>query len=57
MLKILAHPDLSHELVLVAVHAGQLANVSEYVLKTVSQLEGVHVVQTVLYVRIDDQFR
>lgn len=32
MLQILAHPDLSHQLVFVPIHASQLAHVSEDVL-------------------------
>lgn len=39
MLQIFAHPDLSHELVLVAVHAGQLTNMSEDVLQPIRQLQ------------------
>lgn len=55
MLQILAHPDLPHELVLVSVHAGELADVREDVLQPVSQLERVHVVQAVLDVRVHYQ--
>ena len=44
-LQVLAHADLAHELVLVAVHAGQLADVREGVLQPVRQLERVHVAQ------------
>ena len=39
MLQIFAHPDLSHQLVLVAVHACQLTNMSEDVLQSISQLQ------------------
>lgn len=39
MLQIFAHPDLSHQLVLVAVHASQLTNMSEDVLQPISQLQ------------------
>ena len=45
----LAHAHLAHELVLVAVHAGQLAHVTEYVLEAISQLEGIHVAQAELH--------
>ena len=55
MFKVLAHSDLFHQLVLVSVHSCQLAHVSEDVLKTIRQLERIHVVQTVLDVRIHDQ--
>jgi len=36
MFQVLAHPDLSHELVLVAVHARQLTDVSKHILETIS---------------------
>ena len=39
MLQIFAHPDLSHQLVLVAVHACQLTNMSKDVLQSISQLQ------------------
>lgn len=39
MLQIFAHPDLSHQLVLVAVHACQLTHMSEDVLQTIRQLK------------------
>ena len=48
VLEILAHPDLFHQLVLVTVHARQLADVGKDVLKTVGKLESVNIVQTVL---------
>ena len=38
MLEILAHADLPHQLVLVAVHARELAHVSKDVLQTISKL-------------------
>ena len=47
-LQVLAHADLAHELVLVAVHAGQLPDVREGVLQPVRQLERVHVAQAEL---------
>jgi hypothetical protein len=56
MFKIFAHSDLSHQLVLVTVHASQLTNVSKNVLKTVSQLESVDVVETILDMGVDNQF-
>ena len=55
VLEVLAHPHLSHQLVLVAVHAGELTHVRERVLQSVSQLEGVNVAQPVLDVGVDDQ--
>ncbi len=48
MLEIFAHPDLLHQLVLVAVHASQLAHMREDVLNAVSELECVNIVQTIL---------
>lgn len=56
MLQIFAHSNLSHQFVFVAIHARQLANMSENILQTIGQLKCVHVVQTILNVRIDDQF-
>lgn len=55
MLEILAHADLPHQLVLVAIHARQLAHMGEDILQAVGQLEGVHVVQSVLHVGVDDE--
>ena len=46
--EILTHSDLLHQLVLVTVHARQLAHVGEDVLKAVGKLERVDVVQAVL---------
>lgn len=39
MLEIFAHSDLSHQLVLVAVHSSQLTNVGKDVLQSISQLQ------------------
>jgi len=49
MLQIFTHPNLPHQLVLISVHSSQLSDVSEYILKTIRQLEGVNVVQAILY--------
>lgn len=38
MFEIFAHSDLSHQLVLVAVHSRQLTNVGKDVLQSISQL-------------------
>lgn len=38
MLEIFAHSDLSHQLVLVAVHSRQLTNMGKDVLQSISQL-------------------
>jgi hypothetical protein len=55
MLEILAHTDLPHELVLVSVHSRELTDVSEGELKSVGELEGVDVAESVLDVRVDDE--
>jgi len=39
MLEILTHANLSHQFVLVAIHASQLADMCKYVLKSVGQLQ------------------
>lgn len=39
MLQVLAHSDLSHQLVLVPVHASQLTHVSKDVLQSICQLQ------------------
>jgi hypothetical protein len=57
MLEILAGANLVHQLVLVSVHAGQLANMVESVQDTVGQLEGVNIAETVLHLSIDNQLR
>ena len=55
MLQVLAHSHLTHELVLVPVHARERADVGEDVLDGVGELEGVDVAETVLDVRVDDE--
>ena len=57
MFQVLAHPDLFHQLVLVPIHPGQLSNMSENILQSIGQLEGIHIIQTVLNMRIHNQFR
>ena len=56
MLEVLAHANLPHQLVLVAIHPCQLADVSKGVLQTVSQLECIHVTKAILDVRVNYQF-
>jgi len=41
VLQIFAHPDLSHQLVLVTIHPGQLADMGEDVLETVGKLKNM----------------
>ena len=40
MLEILAHSNLSHQLVLVAIHTRKLPDVCKNILKAISQLQG-----------------
>ncbi|RNA42796.1 hypothetical protein BpHYR1_029175 [Brachionus plicatilis] len=54
--EVLAHSYLFHQLVLVSVHAGQLAHVGEYVLEAVGQLKRVHIAEPVLDVRVVEIF-
>ena len=42
VLDVFAHPDLSHELVLVSVHSSQLTNMGEDVLQAISKLKYTH---------------
>lgn len=56
MLEVLAHTNLPHQLVLVAIHPCQLANVSKGVLQAVSQLKCIHVTKAILDVRVNYQF-
>mmetsp|Transcript_39887 Transcript_39887/g.113149 ORF Transcript_39887/g.113149 Transcript_39887/m.113149 type:complete len:527 (-) Transcript_39887:833-2413(-) len=55
VLQVLAHANLPHEAVLVAVHAGELAHMAECVLQTVRELEGIHVTQAELDVAVNHQ--
>jgi hypothetical protein len=57
MFQIFTHSNLSHKLVLVSIHSSKLANVSEGELKSISELERVNVSESILNVRIDDEFR
>lgn len=45
MLQVFAHPDLSHQLVLVAVHACQLTHVGKDVLQAVRQLQNRNILE------------
>ena len=51
----LAHADLPHQLVLVAVHAGELPHVCKGVLQPVRQLEGIHIAQPELHIGVHYQ--
>lgn len=55
MLQILAHPNLTHKLILVPVHAGQGTDMSEDILQSIGQLEGVDVPKAELDVSVHDQ--
>lgn len=39
MFQVLAHPDLPHQLVLVAIHTSQLANMGKDILQSICQLQ------------------
>ena len=52
VLEILAHSNLLHQLVLVSVHSSQLPEMTEDVVKTISELEGVEVSKSILHVRV-----
>ena len=53
VLEVLAHANLTHKAVLVAVHASELTHMRESVLQTIGQLERIHVAEAVLHHRID----
>ncbi len=55
MLEVLAESDLPHELVLVAIHASQLAHMSKGVLQAISKLVSIHIAQPVLDMRVHHQ--
>jgi hypothetical protein len=57
VLQVFRHSDLSHELVLVTVHARQGANVRKGILKSVRELEGVNIAKAVLDMGINDKLR
>ena len=56
MLEVLAHANLPHQLVLVAIHPCQLADVGKGVLQTISQLECIYVTKAILDVGVNYQF-
>lgn len=39
MLQVLAHPDLPHQLIFVAIHASQLTNMGKDILQSICQLQ------------------
>ena len=55
MLQILAHSNLSHQFILVSVHSSQLTHVSKYVLQPISKLVCIYIVESVLYMTVNDQ--
>jgi pyrimidine operon attenuation protein/uracil phosphoribosyltransferase len=57
VLQVFRHSDLSHELVLVTVHARKGTNVREDILKGIRELEGVDIAQPVLDMSINDELR
>jgi len=56
MLEILRHAHLSHELVLVSIHACQSTNVRENILQGIGQLESVDIAEAELNVSVNNQF-
>ena len=54
MLEILAHSNLFHQLVFVTVHSSKLTNMCKHILEAISQLERVHIVQSVLDMTIQN---
>jgi hypothetical protein len=55
MLQVLAHSNLSHELVLVSVHASELSHMRKDILQGISKLECISITEPVLHVRIHNQ--
>jgi hypothetical protein len=55
MLQVLCHSNLSHELVLVTVHACKGPNMRKDILKSICELKGVNVAKTVLDMGIDNK--
>jgi hypothetical protein len=56
MLQILGHPHLPHQSVFVSIHTCQMANMTENVLETVSQLERLNLTESVLNMGVYHQF-
>ncbi len=56
MLQILAHSNLPHQLIFIAVHPCKLAHMSKGVLKTICKLERIHITQAILNMGIHYQF-
>jgi hypothetical protein len=57
VLQVFRHSDLSHELVLVTVHARKGTNVREDILKSIRELEGVNIAKPILDMGINDKLR
>ena len=55
MLEVLRHAHLSHELVLVSIHACQSTNVRKNILKGIGQLESVDIAKAELDVCVNNQ--
>ena len=56
MFHVFAHSNLFHQFVFITVHSGQLSNMGKHVLEPIGQLESVHIVQTILDMRIHNKF-
>ena len=57
VLQVFRHSDLSHELVLVTVHARKGTNVRKDILEGICELEGVNITKPVLDMGINDKLR
>lgn len=56
MLEILTGADLVHKFVFVSIHSGELSDMVKSIKYTVCELEGVDVTETVLDLRVDNEF-
>ena len=57
VLQVFRHSDLSHEFVLVTVHARQGTNMRKGILKGICELKGVNIAKPVLDMGINDELR
>lgn len=55
MLQVFCHPNLPHELVFVAVHARESADVCKDILQCICKLESINVAEAVLHVSINNK--
>ena len=55
MLQVFAHPNLLHQFVFVSVHASQLSNMSENVLQSICELKCIYIIQSILYMGVNNK--